>query len=145
MIIIQKIFGIKVLISSTKKMLTKELYEFIPIKGLQWITEFFWCFNFQDLFPVFIRWTPFTKGIREGKLIAVAYSLRRNKTSSVWAVFVNKNRCINVPLVSEEDKASKYDNLDNSHNSFLWPEYFIDFLCERWIPCQASTSVLCLH
>ena len=30
-------------------------------------------------------------------------------------------------------------------NSFLWPEYFIDFLCERWIPCQASTSFLCLH
>ena len=29
--------------------------------------------------------------------------------------------------------------------SLLWPEYFIDFLCERWIPCQASTSVLCLH
>ena len=23
-------------------------------------------------------------------------------------------------------------------------EYFIDFLCERWIPCQALTSVLCL-
>ena len=26
----------------------------------------------------------------------------------------------------------------------LWPEYFIDFLFERWIPCQASTSVLVL-
>ena len=23
--------------------------------------------------------------------------------------------------------------------------YLIDFLCERWIPFQASTSVLCLH
>ena len=23
--------------------------------------------------------------------------------------------------------------------------YFIDFLCERWIQCQALTSVLCLH
>ena len=31
------------------------------------------------------------------------------------------------------------------HNSFLWPEYYIDYLCERWIPCQASTSILCLH
>ena len=38
-----------------------------------------------------------------------------------------------------------FDIFDNSHNSFLWPEYFIDYLCERWIPCQASTSVLCLH
>ena len=36
-------------------------------------------------------------------------------------------------------------NFDNSHNSFLWAEYLIGFLCERWIPCQASTSVLCLH
>ena len=42
-------------------------------------------------------------------------------------------------------KALDFDNFDNSHNSFLWPEYFIDFLCERWIPCQASPSVLCLH
>jgi len=38
-----------------------------------------------------------------------------------------------------------FDNFENSHNSFLWPEYFIDYLCERLIPCQASTSVLCLH
>ena len=38
-----------------------------------------------------------------------------------------------------------FDNFDNSHNSFLWAEYFIDYLCERWIPWQASTSVLCLH
>ena len=38
-----------------------------------------------------------------------------------------------------------FENFDNSHNCFLWPEYFIDFLCERWIPCQAVTSVLCLH
>ena len=42
-------------------------------------------------------------------------------------------------------KALNFDNFDISHNSFLWPEYFIDYLCERWIPCQASTSVLCLH
>ena len=39
----------------------------------------------------------------------------------------------------------KFDHFNNSHNSFLWPEYFIDYLCERWIPCQASTSVLCLN
>jgi len=32
-------------------------------------------------------------------------------------------------------KALNFDNYDISHNSFLWPEYFIDFLCERWIPC----------
>ena len=59
--------------------------------------------------------------------------------------FVNKNRCLSVRLVSEEVKSIKFDNFDNSHNSFLWPEYFIDYLCERWIPCQASTSFLCLY
>ena len=58
----------------------------------------------------------------QGKLITVAYTL--------WAEFVNKNRCISVRLVSEEDKSI---------------EFFIDFLCERWILCQAVTSVLCLH
>ena len=41
-------------------------------------------------------------------------------------MFVNKNRCISVTQVSEEDKS-------------------IDLLCERWFPFQASTSVLCLH
>ena len=38
-----------------------------------------------------------------------------------------------------------FDNFDNSHNSFLWPEYFINYSCERWIPWHDSTSVLCLH
>ena len=38
-----------------------------------------------------------------------------------------------------------FENFDNSHNSFLWPEYFIDFICERCIPYQAVTFVLCLH
>ena len=68
-----------------------------------------------------------------GKLIAV-------ETSSLLAEFENKNRCIRVRLVSEEIK-----NFDISHNCFLWPEYFIDLLCERWILCHVSTSVLCLH
>ena len=64
------------------------------------------------------------------------------ETSSLWAKFVNENRCISVRLVSEEVKS--IDNFDDSHNNFLWPEYFIDFLCKIWIPCQTSTSVLCL-
>ena len=72
------------------------------------------------------------KGVMPGKLIAVAYTLRTIETSSLLADFVNKNRCISVRLVSE----------DNSHNSFLWPEYFIDFFCERWIPCQACITSL---
>ena len=74
------------------------------------------------------------------RLLCVQY-----ETSSLWAEFANKNRCISVRLVPRRLKSINFDNLDNSHNSFLWPEYFIDLLCERWIPCQASTSVLCLH
>ena len=47
--------------------------------------------------------------------------------SSLWAEFVNNNRCIRVCLVS-------YDQ-----------NILLIFLCERWIPCQVLTSVLCLH
>jgi len=43
------------------------------------------------------------KVIRQGKLIVVAYSLR-----TYWAVFVNKNRCISIPLVSKEEKAFNF-------------------------------------
>ena len=40
------------------------------------------------------------------KLIAVAYTLRTYiKTSSLWAEFVNKNRCISV---CEEVKSIKF-------------------------------------
>ena len=49
------------------------------------------------------------------------------ETSFLWVEFLNKNRCISVRLVSEEDKRLNFENFDNSHNSFLWPEYFIDF------------------
>ena len=59
------------------------------------------------------------------------------ETSSLWAKFVNKNRCISVFVY--------YPNRLKALNSLLWPEYFIDFLCEIWIPCQAVTSILCLH
>ena len=56
------------------------------------------------------------------------------ETSSLWAEFVNKNRCISVRLVSEEVKSIKFDNFDNSHNSFLWPEFFIDFFMWKMDP-----------
>ena len=44
-----------------------------------------------------------SKVIMQGKLIAVAYTLR-----SLWAEFVNKNRCISVRLVSEEVNSIKF-------------------------------------
>jgi len=57
------------------------------------------------------------------------YNAREVNCSCVY-----KNRCISVCLVS----------VDNSHDSFLWPEYFIGFLRERWIPFpwQAVTYIL---
>ena len=57
------------------------------------------------------------KGVMQGKLVAVVYTLRT--VSSLWAEFVNKDRCISVRLVSEEVKSIKFDNFDNAHNSFL--------------------------
>ena len=49
------------------------------------------------------------KNVIQGKLIAVAYTLRTYiETSSLWAEFVNKNRCISVRLVSEEVKSIKF-------------------------------------
>ena len=47
-----------------------------------------------------------------------------------WAEFVIKNRCISVRLISEEVKIINFDDFENSHKSFLWPEYFIYF-CEN--------------
>ena len=44
----------------------------------------------------------------KGKLIAVAYTLVNIETSSLWAEFVNKTRCISVRLVSEEVKSIKF-------------------------------------
>ena len=54
-------------------------------------------------------------------------------TLKLWAEFVNKNRirCNSVRLVSRRLKSL---NFDNSHNSFLRLEYFIDFVCERTDP-----------
>ena len=58
------------------------------------------------------------KGVMQRKLIAVVFCVHI-ETSSLWAGFVNKNRCISVRLVSEEVKSIKFDNFDNSHNSFI--------------------------
>ena len=39
--------------------------------------------------------------------------------SSLWAEYVNKNRCISVRLVSEEEKiAFNFDNFDYFDNSY---------------------------
>ena len=57
------------------------------------------------------------------------------ETSSLWAEFVNKNRCITVRLVyTRRLKALNFDNFYNSHYSFLWPEYFIDYFMWKMDP-----------
>ena len=56
------------------------------------------------------------------------------ETSSLWAEFVKKKRYSSVRLVSEEVKNIKFDNFDNSHYRFLWPENFIDFFMWKMDP-----------
>ena len=46
------------------------------------------------------------------------------ETSSLWAEFVNKSRCISGRLVSKEVKSIKFDNLDNSPRRNSVPKYF---------------------
>jgi len=91
-----------------------------------------------------LRYLRKSKVVMQGKLIAVAYTLR-----TYWNQFSLGGICKQDVSVFVQYprrlKALSFDNFDNSHNSFLLREYFIDYLCERWIPCQASTSVLCLH
>ena len=62
--------------------------------------------------------------------------------------YVNKERKCNVlnQVTSKNVRQGKFIavvyTLRSSHNSFLWSEYFIDYLCERWIPCQALTETV---
>ena len=49
------------------------------------------------------------KNVMQGKLIAVGILCVHIETSSLWAEFVNKNRCpISVRLVSEEVKSIEF-------------------------------------
>ena len=41
-------------------------------------------------------------------------------------------------------KAFNFYNFESSHNSFLWPEYFIDSFCENGFYVRLWPSVLCL-
>ena len=89
------------------------------------------CLRIANLYPRIINLYP-SKGVMQGKFIGVVYTLRTYW--NLWAEFVNKNKCISVRLVSEEVKSIKFDNFDNSHSSFLWPEYFIDFFMWKMDP-----------
>ena len=92
--------------------------------------EFFPAFRVLQLSPVcpihqMIWWlrifslSPPAQGCKARKVNCCRIYSEHILKPVLWVEFVNKNR-------------------------FLRPEYFIDFfLCERWIPCQTSTSVLC--
>ena len=69
----------------------------------------------------------------QGKLIAVVYTLRTRMDASVFVYHPRRIKTFN------------FDDFENSHDSFLRPEYFIDYFCENGShgPCQALTSVLC--
>ena len=53
------------------------------------------------------------KNIHQEKFVVYFYAYFI-ETSSLWAEFVNKNRCISVRLVSEEVKALNFDHFVNS-------------------------------
>jgi len=75
------------------------------------------------------------RDIIQGKLIAVVNTLRTYWNQfSLGGIWTRMKRCISFRLVSEEVKNIKFDNFDNSHNSFLWPEYFIDFFMWKMDP-----------
>ena len=73
----------------------------------------------------------------QGKLIAVVYTMR-----TYWNQLslggICKQYYNSVRLVSEEVKSIKFDNFDNSHNNFLRPEYFIDFLMWKMDPMSGG-------
>ena len=81
----------------------------------------------------------------QGKLIAVVYTLRTYWNQFSLAELLTRIGASVFVYYPRRLKTLNFDNFDNSHNSFLWPEYFIDFFIEKWIPCQAVTSILCLH
>ena len=64
----------------------------------------FWLKTFQ-ISTVRTFFFTCSKVIMQGKFLAVAYTL---KTSSLWAEFENKNRCISVRLLSKEVKSIKF-------------------------------------
>ena len=62
------------------------------------------------------------KNVMQGKLIAVAYTLRTYRNQfSLGGICKQEKRL----------KAFNFDSFENSHNSFLWTEYFIDYFCEN--------------
>jgi len=67
------------------------------------------------------------KVLMQGKLIAVAYTLR-----TYWDQFsLGANRIDAFLQYPRRLKTFNFDNFGNSHNSFLWPDYFIDYFCEN--------------
>ena len=84
------------------------------------------------------------KVIMQGKLTAVAYTLRK-----YWNQFSLGRIC------KQEDIHQWYSSIRGKLKHLIMLiliihiivsyDQNIDFLCERWIPCQAVTSVLCLH
>ena len=80
---------------------------------------------FASMYHLMIYETILDKVIMQGKLMQLRILYVHIETSSLWAEFVNKNRCISVSY-PRRLKALNFDNFDNWHNSFLWPEYFID-------------------
>ena len=108
--------------------------------------EFLIYFYFLDL-NCFITHYSQRQGCNARKVNCSCVHCVHIKTSSFWAelTIIDASLFVYYPRGLKALYFDNFDNFDNSLNIFLWPEYFIDYLYERWIPWQASTSVLCLH
>ena len=84
----------------------------------------------------------------QGKLIAVAYSLRKywNQFSVGGVCKQEYWRDASVLLkYLRKIKAFKFDNFYNLHYSFLWPEYVIDFFYVKMDPHVRLCHPSCVY
>ena len=109
--------------------------------------------NVSRFYPA-LNWNRFLKDQRRGlpSLNSASVNIVFIKKIPLWSKTMLIRHCqgtnavfVYYPRGLKALYFDNFDNFDNSLNIFLWPEYFIDYLYERWIPWQASTSVLCLH
>ena len=94
-----------------------------------------------------LNWNRFLKDQRRGlpSLNSASVNIVFIKKIPLWSKTMLIRHCQGTNAVfvyyPRGLKALKFDNFENLHNSFLWPEYFIDYFCEKgflvrlWHPC----------
>ena len=84
-----------------------------------------------------LNWNRFLKDQRRGltSLNSASVNILFIRKVPLWSKTMLIRHCQGTNAVfvyyPRGLKALKFDNFENSHNSFLWPEYFIDYFCEK--------------